>query len=698
MATDLATLERAFLKADEAGDTEAASVLAGEIKKRRAEGYVKESQAPQRNLAQDLARQVGLTARAGITGVAALPNMVGDALGLKSTQALSGVLDKVFPTPESGTERIAQDVAGALSGMGGMAKAAQMASPTGAAGQAVQRLLTERLGTQAAATGAASGAASATREGGGGELAQLAAGLGAGVAAPMAAQAVMNAPRNMIARSVNKSAERAFGKEGERLATETGINLSLGQRTGNKGLLGMENAARQYGPVADRVQDIDVQVANQAINRVSSIADRISKNKPDPSRIGAAIEDTVKGAATKIDDLRNAAASRDYGKVREIAGGQKVIRFDDFSAELRKIVDEYTNVAGADAQKVVAQARAALARITGVSDPGVPARALETPSGRTIKLSGSPAVVGTIDNTVEEAMRTRSFYGKASKGAANVFEDISPNLNRSLAGRLFGAVNRDFDNSASNASGALRQALDKANGNYRNFSQSLDYLEKSALGKLVGDDIADAAFSGAKGSTTAGEAIIDRLMKAHPSSRQASMEILERWNPQLARDTRAFVLRDALEQAASIPPSAKGASQVPISFNKFVSALQGQKAGFERQLQSYGYKPDEIKDIRDTVAAMMRAGDRTGFNFSNTNTQAETMEMVGAMGQAAMGNVTGAASKMLSIGGKYVGLNKVADAMATPEGRQALKTVSSAKASPQAVIAAFATLEASEAP
>src|SRR5690349_16776215 len=42
----------------------------------------------QRDLGSDLVRQVGLTARAGVEGVTALPNMVGDALGLRSTEAV----------------------------------------------------------------------------------------------------------------------------------------------------------------------------------------------------------------------------------------------------------------------------------------------------------------------------------------------------------------------------------------------------------------------------------------------------------------------------------------------------------------------------------------------------------------------------------------------------------------------------------
>lgn len=646
---------------------------------------------PKRTLAGDIGRQLGLTVRAGVEGATALPNMVGDALGLRSTEAVRNALTSAgLPVPSGGVERVSQDVAQALAGTGAIGKVAQVASPSGLVGQAVARLLSENMGTQAASAAAASGAAGTTREMGGGPGSQILAGLAGGLGAPLAVQAITSAPSNMVARSVLKSDQKEFAKEGERLARDTGIDLTLGQRTGNKMVLGMENAARQYGPTADRVEAVDVKIANQAIDRVRAIADRISKTSSDTDVLGTKIEDTIKGAATRLDAVRNKLADRDYGRVRALAGDAPVVKFENFTNELRRIIDQYDGVAGADARKIVAQARSALSAITESGSSGV--RTIETPTGKTIKLYGD-AVPASAESTIQDAMKTRSFYGKAARGAANVFEDIAPNENRTIAARLFGAINRDFDQSASNASGELRKALDSANGNFKKFSQSIEYLEKSALGKMVGDELADAAVSGAKISSTSGEAIVKKLLSADPSVRRTSMQIIERFNPELAKETRSYVLRNALDEGMSIPPSAKGASEVPVSFAKFVKALQGDKVSFEKQLQSYGFKPDEIKDIKDTVSAMVRSGDKTGFNYSGTQVQGQSMEIAGAVGAGAMGNIKGAAAKMLSIGGKYIGLNKFAKAMESAEGRAAIRTIVSPKASPQAAIAAFQTLE-----
>lgn len=646
-----------------------------------------------RGLGTELLRQVGLTARAGVQGLTSPANMIGDALGLRATETIDRALTSLgLPQPENSTERVSQDIASTLAGVGGLAKAATVAAPTSQIGQAIASALRENLGLQAGASASASGAAGVTREMGGGPGSQLIAGLGAGVAAPMAAQKAMQVVPNMIASSVLKSEATPFAREGERLANATGIDLTLGQRTGNKFALAMENTARQYAPLADRVQDIDVKIANQAVKRVEEIADSISKSKSSPETLGGYIQNTVKGAALKLDEVRDSQAAKDYGVVRELAGNRPVIRMDNLAAELRSIIDENKNVVGADAQKVVAQAEAALNKIVGVVSPAKAPGAIVAESGEAI-LPGQAAARGVVENTITEAMKSRRFYGKAARGQANVFEDIAQDMNRTIAARMFSAINKDFDESALNAGGELRKALDAANNNYKKVSQSIEYLEKSALGKMVGEDVADAALSGARANTVAGEAVVKKLMSAHPSTRKAAIDILEQWNPQLAKDARAFVLRDALDKGMSIPPSSKGATQIPISFNKFIAALQGEKVGFDKQLKSYGFTDADVRDIKDTVSAMMRAGDRTGFNFSQTNVQGQAMEVAEAVGRGAIGDVRGALAKTLSIGGKYIGLNKFVDAMASQEGRRAIRTMLSPKATPQAAIAAFETIE-----
>lgn len=88
-------------------------------------------------------------------------------------------------------------------------------------------------------------------------------------------------------------------------------------------------------------------------------------------------------------------------------------------------------------------------------------------------------------------------------------------------------------------------------------------------------------------------------------------------------------------------------------------------------------------------------------NFSNTEVMRQNMEAAELMGDAVMSSVTGGiggmarnvAGKTISLAGKRIGMNKIVDAMASEEGRRALKTLSAPKASPQAILSAFETVE-----
>jgi hypothetical protein len=93
------------------------------------------SQEPKRRSPMEMVgRQVGLTARAGIEGLASVPLAITDApvtvkrafgmpSGKKGSEVLSEGLTKLgLPEAETGTERVVQDIAGGMAGTAGAAK------------------------------------------------------------------------------------------------------------------------------------------------------------------------------------------------------------------------------------------------------------------------------------------------------------------------------------------------------------------------------------------------------------------------------------------------------------------------------------------------------------------------------------------------------------------------------------------------
>lgn len=186
-----------------------------------------DKEKPKTSFTDDLIRQLGLTARAGITGAASIPMMAGDVLnaGLNlipgvnlppASKSLQSLLTTAgLPEPQNATERVAQDVASAMAGVGGTAKVAQSLAPVVSAGtRPVLDLFRQRLGMQTGSAATAAAAAGGAREEGGGAGAQLTAGLAGGLLGPLVPQAAMGAYRGgqaMLSPLTRQGAESTAG-------------------------------------------------------------------------------------------------------------------------------------------------------------------------------------------------------------------------------------------------------------------------------------------------------------------------------------------------------------------------------------------------------------------------------------------------------------------------------------------------------
>lgn len=240
-------------------------------------------QVPTRgDVAPQIKRQLGLTARAGIEGVAAIPSIVGDAanyavnLPLRAINAAAGtdipllltvsgeirnVLSEMgLPEPESVTERLVNVVGSALSGMGG-ARAIQSgvsgiknvepvvrelgANPAlqvaGAAGGAMSSEAAREAGITNPAALMAIGAVGSVLPGGGASIAQRAAG-----GAVQAAKPFTGGGREVIVgRTLNRLAtdpEAATANAADARPLVPGSQPTLTQVSRDPGLIRAESA------------------------------------------------------------------------------------------------------------------------------------------------------------------------------------------------------------------------------------------------------------------------------------------------------------------------------------------------------------------------------------------------------------------------------------------------------------------------
>jgi hypothetical protein len=400
--------------------------------------------------------------------------------------------------------------------------------------------------------------------------------------------------------------------EAVRASADSGIPLTIGQETGNKVLTASENKLRELFTSTGVAHADELKQVAAGADRVTDLADQLSKQgTADPEAIGNRLRNAYTDTVKKIDGARDAQAKTDYGNVRALAGDKPVIGYKNTMKTLDEIIAQNENVPAADAKKVTAQARDIKRALTDTTPPS----AILGPSGK--PLVG--AATGAATHTIQDAMKTRSAWGKAAQRSGNIFSDIDPNANQILAKRLFGAINKDFED-ASTAQTPIGQALKTANTNYKKASDSITFVQKSALGKLLGEDVTDAAFSGQTASTKAPEMIAKRYLSMQPSEAKSVTAILQSHAPDVLNEAKSFVLRNGLQAAKNDAPGA-----MPISFAKFRTEIDR----VQPKLEEMGFSKKEIADIKDVTDTMARAGDRTGKNPSGTAASSQAGAIAG---------------------------------------------------------------------
>lgn len=278
----------------------------------------------------ELGRQLGLTARAGLEGVSALPEMivnpVAGMMGLPEMR-ISNTLDAVgFPQPENATERIAQDVAGAMAGAGSIAGGANaLAQGLTGAGRAVAQQLGSAVPQQIAGAAGAGGAGGVARESGAGPVGQTAAALAGGLLASSATNRALTPPRQKgmsdPTRDLQRRASNLYDQVEQRGVTAPGQSTAqLQQNVRNIAI--DEGLITPSGAIAEGYPKL-----NGAIRMIDEYAGQ---------------QMTAKQMQSVRRMLQNVAGSADNAERR--IGTILLRTFDDFTAPLAPELAEARNL------------------------------------------------------------------------------------------------------------------------------------------------------------------------------------------------------------------------------------------------------------------------------------------------------------------------------------------------------------------
>jgi hypothetical protein len=349
----------------------------------------------------------------------------------------------------------------------------------------------------------------------------------------MAFTLARNVPKNMVARNTQAKTETQFAQRGDEISNQTGIDLSLGQRTGDEAILTVEGMAAKNPFSARKFQEFGGKQVTQAVSRLTKIMDDISPQQMNDIRAGQivnqAFDDAVKSSVT----LRSKQAAQDFGAVNAAAKNSPVVQTNNVRKMIDDLVAEFDVPGGGDATASLVTRLKAL--------------------GRSLSSDAKQGL------TANETNRLLQVYTNASSGKGQLFKDLDTAQQRLIAGRLKTALLNDLDEAADAAQGGAAALLKTARDNYKANSLSINKLEESVLGKYLGQDRSP-------------ERVADFLLKSKPTELQNILSIVNKTNPEAIPQVRRYFVEKAIENAV-IATSKRNPGSPNFSASKFIDSM-----------------------------------------------------------------------------------------------------------------------------
>lgn len=527
-----------------------------------------------RTLLQDFGRQLGLTVRAGVNGLVSLPAMVSDAVtgpvnaaldatagqgnGPRIQSAAKSVDDLMtragVPQAENSRERIVQDAASAVAGAGSFVGAGKaIAGAGGSLAKAVGDGLAAGPGLQAVSAATGSGAASATREAGGGEGAQLAAGLVGGLAPGFAPAAAAGAVRGLVRGG--EAGRQQMLRNIEAFDKASGTLPTIGQSTERRSIQAAESALSKFpggaGVMAKKAQEqLDGMAAHvreiteelapgaSAVNAGEAITRGVNtfKNEfQETQRQLYAQLDTHIPASTRIESTRTQAALADLNE--DIAGAPELSRWfknariQGIEGGLKSDTDSVEAVLSRpgmaeQTEQLRKQLTAQAAKTAAVNGErqrlGMTQSLTPVKTGEQIEAEVTDFLKSKVDNRLpyESIKKLRTLVGRELADNSLVAD-----VPRSKWSALYGALSADLGDAAKKVGPKAEQAWGRANTFTRLGLERLDQLST-----VLNRDAPEKIFTSAISGTAEGDTVIRRVMKSLPADerREVSAAVLQR--------------------------------------------------------------------------------------------------------------------------------------------------------------------------
>lgn len=527
-----------------------------------------------RSMVDELGRQLGLTLRAGVSGVAALPAMVSDAVtgpinaGLDAVAgegrgfrfqsagaALNNIMTKSgVAEPENATERVVQDIGASMAGAGSMIKAGVglAKAPINTARKGLGDMLAAGPGLQVVSSATGAGASGVTRESGGGAGAQLAAGLAGGVL-PSAASFGRDASIRGLIRGGEQGRQRVADTL-DSFEKAAGTTPTVGQATGRRAMqaveTGLSNTIGSSG-VMIRRGEAQALALDDSVRKLSEALA--------PNASGVEAGGAITSGVLAFRDNMKTTQQRLYSQLdNHIPAGTRITADKTQSA----LADLNTDIAGApELSKWFKNARiqgieGGLKSDTGsldavLSRPGMQQQVdqmrsqLEAEAAKITALNAERRTLGMVNmekvNTPEQiGEKINEFLGKqvdsrmpyesVKKLRTLVGRELTDNslasdVPRSKWRALYAALSDDLGSAAQQAGPKAEQVWTRANRYTKLSMERMDQLEK-----IVNRDTPEKIFKAATSNLAEGGTTIRRVMQSLPldNRREVTAAVLQR--------------------------------------------------------------------------------------------------------------------------------------------------------------------------
>lgn len=371
-----------------------------------------------------------------------------------------------------------------------------------------------------------------------------------------------------------------IAKEGARLGEKFNVNFSAGELTGNPAAMGIEDALANSARYGNRFAEANRSKTENIIKGFNETLDKIYPEASTRTDVGFRLSNAYNSTLNNLIKTRDTQAVSDFDAAIKGAGSRdQNILSNNFFRALQELKDEGSARLLTSREELGAQlANKYLSRLSTKTKAG--------------NLQADQI-------SIYELQKGLSNFSKASRRPGGVIDDANTAAMRSAYARLAQALEKDLDAEIANPKGSPQRAakLRIARDNYRNYSNEIADIEKTILGRVIGN----AEHNSAGELVVSPEMLADKFTKMEPTEIKNTLGFLDKNHPDVAK----MVRRHTLERAFRIATEGKGLRGEGTT-KEFAKAEFVKNLPDQQKLTALLKDPAAAKDVRDVAAAMNR--------------------------------------------------------------------------------------------